>query len=180
MMEQEVRSIYDYPEYYDTTSPGSPGDVAFYVDQAKRGQGPVLEVGCGTGRVLIPMSEAGLTATGIDNSSAMLQHASARVNALPRAQADRIDLVLADMRSLQLEGKYKTILLPYRVFLHLYTPEEQIETLLGLKNLLDVGGRLVISIFDPDLKTIASFASAPSHRLLRTGQLPSGNSLITW
>ncbi len=58
--------------FYDSYLMGLPGDVAFYIEQARKAGSPVLELGCGTGRILIPVAEAGIDIVGLDNSPAML------------------------------------------------------------------------------------------------------------
>ena len=58
--------------YYDYLHPGLPGEAEFYGGQALRRGGPVLEAGCGTGRLAILMAMSGLKVTGVDNSAAML------------------------------------------------------------------------------------------------------------
>ena len=58
--------------YYDLVHKGLPGEAEFYLGQAVKRGGPVLEVGCGTGRIAISMAMSGLDVTGIDNSAGML------------------------------------------------------------------------------------------------------------
>ena len=78
----KIKSIYFFPEYYETTSPGCPGDVEFYLNETKKVSGEVLEVGCGLGRVLIPLAKEDLNITGIDNCLPMLNEAKRRVEEL--------------------------------------------------------------------------------------------------
>ncbi|MEO7366685.1 MAG: methyltransferase domain-containing protein, partial [Gemmatimonadaceae bacterium] len=67
-------SVSDIGELYDLASPyGNRRDVQFYIDEAVRSSGNVLEVGCGTGRVLLPTARSGISITGIDRSPAMLE-----------------------------------------------------------------------------------------------------------
>ncbi|HUC40812.1 MAG TPA: class I SAM-dependent methyltransferase, partial [Gemmatimonadales bacterium] len=75
-------------------------DVAFYVDEAKRapGGGPVLEVGCGTGRILLPIAHAGAAITGIDGSHQMLERCRAKLAAESREVQARVHLAQHDMR----------------------------------------------------------------------------------
>ena len=61
---------------------GSPGDVDFYT-AACRGAGSVLELGCGFGRLLAPLAQAGLQVTGVDSDPAMLQLARKNLATLP-------------------------------------------------------------------------------------------------
>jgi len=69
-------------DLYDYFATGQNGDVSFYVDEARKANGRVLELGCGTGRMLIPMAEAGISIVGVDNSPAMLHVAQRKINGL--------------------------------------------------------------------------------------------------
>jgi len=60
-------------------------DVPFYVAEAKSARGPVLELGCGTGRILFPIARAGCTIVGLDSSREMLARARQKLAAEPRA-----------------------------------------------------------------------------------------------
>ena len=77
-------------EYYDSayTAKTDLVDQAFYVDLATRTGGPVLELGCGTGRITLPIAERGIDITGVDSSSSMLQVLH---NKLDRSRADKHD-----------------------------------------------------------------------------------------
>ena len=58
---------------YDSFSTGLEGDEAFYAEEAARAEGPVLEIGCGTGRIMIPIAESGVSIVGLDRAPAMLE-----------------------------------------------------------------------------------------------------------
>jgi len=143
-------------EYYDYTSQGLEGDLQFYLEEARRAGSPVLELGCGTGRTLIPIAEAGIDIVGLDLSESMLSVARDKVALLPTEVQNRIELVEADMRDFSLGRKFKLITIPYRAFLHLMTPEDQKAALKTIKEHLDDDGRLVFNIFDPRVETIAA------------------------
>src|SRR5690606_34936599 len=82
--------------------------------------GPILELGCGTGRLLIPLARAGRQVTGIDRSPAMLRLARERAQGEPHAVRRRIKLLCADMADFSLgEPRYKLALISYNTFLHL-------------------------------------------------------------
>ncbi len=85
--------FYDYVVPYQTRA-----DVAFFVDTARASGGPVLEVGCGTGRVLIPTARAGIAISGIDLSPQMLDVCQRRLAQEPVEVQRRVQLDLADMR----------------------------------------------------------------------------------
>jgi ubiquinone/menaquinone biosynthesis C-methylase UbiE len=123
-------------------------DIPFYVRLAKeaaaRGEA-VLELGCGTGRVTIPMARAGARATGLDSSAAMLEIARAKA-----AEAGvEVRWVEGDMAGFELEHQYGLVAIPFRSFLHLITDEEQRGCLASVHRHLVVGGRLALNFYVP-------------------------------
>src|SRR3954471_10616301 len=90
----------DYAPFYDWENARTLGrrDVPFWRNLAVHAGGPVLELGCGTGRIALPLARAGVHVVGIDRSEAMLARARARVSRA--AKAGRIDLVRGDIRFL--------------------------------------------------------------------------------
>ncbi|HUV93888.1 MAG TPA: class I SAM-dependent methyltransferase, partial [Anaerolineae bacterium] len=89
-MEEYDRSDARFYDYYST---GVPGDVRFYVEEARRAGSPVLELGCGTGRILIPTAQAGIDIVGLDRSPAMLAIAKEKLSELGPETQQRIELV---------------------------------------------------------------------------------------
>ncbi len=146
--------------FYDYYSLGNPGDVEFYVEEARRADGEVLELGCGTGRILIPIAQTGIPIVGLDLSADMLARAKNKVLELPLKIRKGVKLVRGDMRDFDLGREFKLITIPYRAFLHLLTPEDQRQALLNIREHLADDGRLIINIFDPRLDIIAAH-SAP-------------------
>lgn len=141
--------------YYDST-PGLPGDVQFYVQEARRCGSPVLELGCGTGRVLIPTAQAGISIVGLDRSQDMLAVAQEKMAALGVETEGRIRLAEEDMRSFSLGERFNLITIPFRAFLHLMTGEDQRAALHCIRDHLAGDGRLIFNIFDPRLEIIAA------------------------
>jgi len=178
-----IKSIYDFPQYYEVTSPGSPGDVAFYLEEVRRSGEPVLEVGFGLGRVGIPIAQSEMAITGIDNSIHMLSVAQERVSNLGSEVQKNISLIFTDIRCPEIKQKYKTVIVPYRAFLHLYNVDEQLAALAAIHDLLTGNGTLILSLFDPDVRTLARFAQEVngSYRVFRSGKLANDNKgLISW
>ncbi|HUW83614.1 MAG TPA: class I SAM-dependent methyltransferase [Phycisphaerae bacterium] len=136
---------------YDCYATGVSGDVAFYVDEAKRSRPPVLELGCGTGRILIPVAEAGVELVGVDRSPSMLAVAKERVAKLSSEVQGRIELLQGDMRDFSLGRRFGLIMIPYRAFLHLLTTDDQRAALGCVREHLSDGGRLIFNVFDPRL-----------------------------
>src|ERR1700758_2954110 len=81
-------------------------DAPFYVELARKHAGPVLEIGCGTGRVLLPIARVGIEIHGVDNSPAMLDVLKTRIENEPSEVRRRVLLHQGDMREFRLSGKY--------------------------------------------------------------------------
>lgn len=139
-------------EFYDYVVPyATRGDVEFYVDEALAANGPVLELGCGTGRVLIPIARAGVTIEGLDGSPEMLARCREKLAAEPTTVQARVTLHEGDMRSFALRKKFALITVPFRPFQHLITVEEQLDCLRGVHTHLADEGRLILDLFNPSL-----------------------------
>jgi SAM-dependent methyltransferase len=143
--------LYDYVVPYANRP-----DVAFYVNQAKSAGGPVLELGCGTGRVLIPTARAGLEITGIDASPRMLGICRHRLGAEPPEIQSRVRLIEADMRSFDLGRRFVLATIPFRPFQHLITVEDQLACLTAIRRHLCENGRLVFDLFNPSLDLLVN------------------------
>jgi len=124
-------------------------DIGFYVDEAKATRGNVLEVGCGTGRILLPIARGGSTITGIDGSKQMLERCRANLSAQPAAVQRRVNLVLNEMRTFDLGATYSLIIAPFRVVQHLTTIDDQLRFLAIVARHLAPQGRLVFDVFNP-------------------------------
>jgi SAM-dependent methyltransferase len=130
-------------------------DVPFFVDAAQESGGPVLEVGCGTGRVLIPTARAGIEIVGLDASAPMLAICRARLREEPEAIQTRAQLVQGDMRAFDLGRTFSLVTIPFRPFQHLTTVEEQLSCLASIRRHLIDSGTLVLDIFNPSLDALA-------------------------
>ncbi|MHC4732056.1 MAG: class I SAM-dependent methyltransferase, partial [Planctomycetota bacterium] len=117
------------------------GDVAFYVEEARRGGGPVAEFGCGTGRILIPTLEAGFEAVGVDVSPEML----ARVRA-KRADAE---VHVGDMRDHDLGRGFALVTIPFRALSHIEEVDDHVRVFENMRRHLVPEGRLVFDVFHP-------------------------------
>ncbi len=150
-----------YEEYafiadlYDHVGPyRSRPDVAFYVEQAEESGGPVLEIGSGTGRVLIPTARAGIEIVGLDRSQSMLAVCRKQLaEAAPRVR-ERVQLVQGDMRQFKLEREFKLATIPFRPFQHLVTVADQMACLTSIHRHLAPDGRLVFDVFNPSLESL--------------------------
>lgn len=146
--------------YYDLTHANLTADIPFVLQLAQQAQGPVLELGCGSGRLLLPLAQAGYTVNGLDNSVAMLAQARARLAREPTALQNRVTLVEADMARFLLDGRYALILIPYNTFMHLDSTQA-VATLQQVKMHLAENGRLFIDLANP-----FAIANTPEDHLL--------------
>jgi SAM-dependent methyltransferase len=142
--------FYDYVVPYQTRQ-----DVAFFVEAAQASGGPVLELGCGTGRVLIPTARAGIAIYGIDSSPYMLDICERRLEQEPTEVQNCAQLDLADMRDFDLGQTFKLITIPFRPFQHLIAVDDQIACLHGVQRHLADDGRLILDLFNPSLPALA-------------------------
>jgi len=131
-------------------------DVEFFVDAAIESGGPVLEVGCGTGRVLIPTTRAGISITGLDLSNHMLDVCRSALKEESKEVQDRVDLVQGDMRGFNIGKKFSLVTTPFRPFQHLLTTKDQVSCLECIHNHLEPGGSLILDIFNPSLAGITA------------------------
>ena len=126
------------------------GDVDFYVEEARRAGGPVLELACGTGRILIPTARAGLTVTGVDASPAMLGRAREKLAAEPADVKGRVTLREGDMCAIDAGRRFALVTIPFRPISHLLEVEQQLALFENVCRHLLPGGRLVFDVFQPD------------------------------
>ena len=130
-------------------------DVAFYLDLAAEAGPDVLELGCGTGRVMVPLAEAGFRVTGLDRSPGMLAQAAAKLSRLDPAVKTTTRLVQGDIASFALGMTFDAILLPARVFAFLLAVDAQRACLARILEHLRPGGLVAIDLFDPRLDLCA-------------------------
>lgn len=157
-------------ELYDIVYADYDDDIQFYVEEAQAADGPCLELGCGTGRILIPAAQAGATVVGVDTAQPMLAQARRKIAALPADVRERITLHRGDMRSVKLDQQFALVTVPFRAFLHLLTADDQIAALHNIRTLLRPGGRLALNFFDPSLESIVAHGGPLGGALHLTGE----------
>ncbi|MCB2201311.1 class I SAM-dependent methyltransferase [bacterium] len=166
-------------EFYDHVPPyRSRDDIDFFVNLARDCGGDVLEVACGTGRVLIPTARAGVTITGLDYSEYMLAECERRLIAEPEEVRSRTTLVRADMRDFDLGRTFSLITMPFRPFQHLGETEEQMACLRTCRDHLEPGGHLLLDVFNPNLKIITDTSRESEHGDEPQFILPDGRTVL--
>jgi ubiquinone/menaquinone biosynthesis C-methylase UbiE len=124
-------------------------DLDLYRELAKESGGRVLEVACGTGRVLLPLLREGVTVTGVDVSSEMLGLAASKLAGERPATAGRARLVQADMRSFDVGEQFDLAIVAAKSFSHLRTREDQEAALACIARHVRPGGLLVLDLLNP-------------------------------
>jgi SAM-dependent methyltransferase len=141
-------SIYTAADLYDLVHLGPwKGELEFYQRQAQRAGSRVLELACGTGRLTVPLAQAGLTITGLDLSAEMLARSAAKATALNLT----LNLHQADMRHFALGQPFDLIFIPINSLCHLNDWRDVAQCFAQVRAHLAPGGRLVIDVFNPSL-----------------------------
>ncbi len=146
-------------EIYDLEYRWKNEDVDYWVKLAGEyagNEGTALELGCGTGRVLIPVAESGVKVIGIDESPYMLAQAKDKYERLSGAVQERIGLLDGDMRTFQSEQKFNFVYVAFNSFLILRTVEDQLAVFDMARRVLAPGGVFAFDIFVPDIKRLAN------------------------
>jgi SAM-dependent methyltransferase len=137
---------------YDPWSRSVREDVGFYVDEARKAGGPVVELGVGTGRVAVPVAQAGLRVIGVDDSKPMLDVCRARAE--EAGVTDLLDLRLGDLRRPPVTERVALVTCPFRALLHIESDAERLQALRAVRGLLVPGGRFVFDVFAPSREDI--------------------------
>lgn len=166
-------------EFYDAVyNTARPQDIAFFVDCARESGGQTLEVGCGTGRVLIPTATVGCDITGLDLSPYMLRICREKLAKEPREVQQRVKLVEGNMTDFSTGEKYNLATIPFRPFQHLVSVAEQKACLTCIRHHLAPGGTLVFDVFNPNFeRLIANPRYTRETEDLPLIQLPDGRKV---
>ena len=146
--------------YYDLENADFTEDLDFWLGlAAEREHGdPVLELGCGTGRVLLHLARRGHAVTGLDNAPEMLARLEAKLAAARNMRGDvqhggvqlnAPTVIRADMKDFSLSGQFKLAIMPYNTFMHLLTLEDQIAALTCIRRHLQPGAALALDMPNP-------------------------------
>jgi SAM-dependent methyltransferase len=138
---------------YDPWSHSVTEDVEFYVEEALASGGPVVELACGTGRITVPIAQAGIGVIGVDASPRMLEVARERVQTA--GVGDLVDLREGDLRHPPVPERVPLVLIPFRSLLHMTTEADRARALAAAHELLLPGGRLAFDVFAPSAEDVA-------------------------
>jgi SAM-dependent methyltransferase len=142
-------------------------DAGFYVAEAERRvgrDGAVLDLGCGTGRLLLPLVRGGHTVTGIDRSPAMLARCRERLARESPDVRSRAALHDGDVRDFAIplpdKGGFRLAIAPFRILQHLITADDQLRCLAAVRRHLAPGGCVAFDVFNPSFTLMAADRSA--------------------
>jgi SAM-dependent methyltransferase len=148
-------------ELYDDV-PGYAGrpDLDFYLGYAEAAEGKILELGCGTGRLLVPIAASGYEIVGLDLSEYMLARCREKLAHQPAQVQARAQMVRGDMTAFDLGEVFSLITVPFRAFQHLLSVEEQLACLRCAQEHLVPGGKLILDLFQVNLRYLVDPTSA--------------------
>jgi SAM-dependent methyltransferase len=165
--DHDSADYYDvWAQFYDAEHRELRDDIEFYVDLATEADGPVLEVGCGTGRVYLELLRAGVDADGIDRSAGMLD----RLREKARDECLDPNVRRADVTAFEADREYALVVVPFRAFLHLTSLDEQRAALERIRESLAPGGRLAFNVFAPDFDVICDYSEEQEATFERDGE----------
>lgn len=131
--------------FYDSENADKTDDLGMYSRLAVEYDGEILDVGCGTGRVLLHLAQEGRRAHGIDNDRAMLNRLDAKLEQMPQLR-DFVSYARGDILDFQWDHSFSLILLTYNALMHFHEQDAQIALLRRLRDCLVAGGQLVIDL----------------------------------
>jgi SAM-dependent methyltransferase len=174
-LEAGSRAHYEDAGYYTATYRRRIDDVQFYVEQAVKRGGPVLEVGIGNGRIALPIARHGIAVTGVDMSEAMLADLRLRLSREPEDVRARVTLRKGDMRRVRLRRRFPLVLCAFNTALHLYARQDVERFLARVREHLAPGGVFVMDLTLPSMRDLLREPSrlyhAPRFRHPTKGEL---------
>lgn len=172
-------SVYDsWVDIYDLLYSGFTADIPFYVEESLSADGPVLELGCGTGRVSIPIASQGVNLTCLDISRGMIGELKRKIST-SNDPTQALRVIQGDMRDFTLDSQFDLVIIPFRSFLYLLSVEDQVRTLINIKRHLSNKGKLILNFFVPDLQTMNQEGDLSNH-LFDVTDPNTGCRLVVW
>ena len=161
---------------YDAEHADFCGDIELYRNFCLRCNGAVLELGCGSGRVTVPLAESGHAVTGVDVVPAMLE--LARERAERAGVQDLVQLENRDVRTLSLPARFSLAIFPLNGFLHLPATQDQLDALASIRRALLPGGLLIVDL--PNPHAILAPDRDGQMMVRRRFRLPGGGGATSW
>jgi SAM-dependent methyltransferase len=141
----------------------------FYLKEINNTQGPILEIGTGTGRIFLSALQSGSDIYGIDISDVMQEYLKEKMNSM-----EHYRLKFADVRNFEFRKKFALILAPFRMFSHMLTIDDQLSALIKIKEHLAEKGKFIFDVFLPNLERIDK---GNEYTLIFEGEYEPGKSV---
>ncbi len=161
--------------YYDAENVDFVEDLMLYSTLAEEAGDPILDLGCGTGRVMLHLAQDGCRTVGLDNSEAMLEQGRRKLKAMPDL-ASRARFVHGDALAPALDEGFKLIIIPYNTFMHFSEQDDQLTVLRACQRLLDEDGLLVIDL--PNAGEMYATQGDNALSLERTFTVPDTGNMV--
>lgn len=146
-IEKHTLEFHEGAEIYDALN-NFDDDIPFWKKWCKKTGNSVLELCCGTGRVGIPLLEAGFDYVGVDYSKSFLK--SANKKAFKKLQMKKPVFIFQDIRKLRLGRKFDSIIIPFNAFAHMFHYKDAEKCFAGVKKHLNPGGLFIVDMFNPN------------------------------
>ena len=172
---------YADPRLYDLEYANHSEDIAYYTQLATQSEGPILELGCGTGRLTLPMARTGTIVDGVDLSEGMLAGLHTKLAAESSDVQGRVRAWKADFREAPdgILQAYDWILWPFNAIHHCTGPEDVVQTLTWIREHLGPNGRVALDAYLPDRELYGRDPKRTyEHRIFRDPR--DGQPLHTW
>jgi SAM-dependent methyltransferase len=158
-----MSDLYKHPEQYDREHLADEEDIGFYVSLGRKLRPrKVLELGCGTGRITLPLAQIGFDVVGLDNEPQMLHKAEERRLQSASEIRQRLVFIEGDMRTWAASSDFDLILIPCSSISHVLSLEDQLAVWTTCHGNLRPGGRFLVEINMPNMASFADSFSVPS------------------
>lgn len=144
-MRKEELDEFLFPELYDVFNQEYRSDISWYIEVLKP-YSKILELGIGTGRVAIPLAQAGYDVWGIDNSPEMTALLKQKINI---TNINNIHIIEQDFRDIKLEESFNAAIIPFCTFNFMLSRNDQTSVLNSLKRVLNSGALLILDLLTP-------------------------------
>ena len=148
--------------FYDVEHVHFREDLDMYQNFAESSGGPILELACGSGRVLLPLAQAGYEVVGVDTSAPMLALAQQRVEEM--GSSLRCELIQQDMVTMRLGRKFRMAFVALGSFAHLISRKEQQQALATIRTHLSTGGLFLLDISNADARYMEDLSGQVLHQ----------------
>ncbi len=168
----------DWADLYDKVYAYLNYDIGFYLSQAEASAGPVLELGCGTGRIALSLADAGFSVTGVDISPRMIAKANGKAATL--GLGSKAQFIAGDMVDFDAGGGFGLVCFPFRSFQSMLEVEDQREALENAAAQLREGGLLALDTFAPDMEQLGDRRDEAIPFHIRDVEQPNGGNIVVW